>query len=94
MLAISFTGETPALADGSERMVVSAYDLVLANYGLDRGLDDRHSANTGTTQKPHAGPGEQITGVPRRHIETIARELLETAHKIPASGRSIILGAE
>lgn len=27
-----------ALADGSERMVVSVYDLVLANYGLDRGL--------------------------------------------------------
>ncbi|EIE4086242.1 nitrate reductase subunit alpha [Salmonella enterica] len=44
---------------------------------------------------PPASPmtwGEQITGVPRRHIETIAREFAETAHK--THGRSmIILGA-
>ena len=32
------------LADGSRCPVVSVYDLVLANYGLDRGLDDVHSA--------------------------------------------------
>lgn len=36
--------------------------------------------------------GEQITGVPRRYIETIAREFADTAHK--THGRSmIILGA-
>lgn len=37
-------------------------------------------------------PGEQITGVPRQYIETIAREFADTAHK--THGRSmIILGA-
>lgn len=82
-----------ALADGSERMVVSVYDLVLANYGLDRGLDDGHSANNYNDVKAYTPAwGEQITGVPRRHIETIAREFAETAHK--THGRSmIILGA-
>ena len=30
--------KTLTLADGSQRRVVSVYDLVLANYGLDRGL--------------------------------------------------------
>ncbi len=36
--------------------------------------------------------GEQITGVPRQYIETIAREFADTAHK--THGRSmIILGA-
>ncbi|EAY1691360.1 nitrate reductase subunit alpha [Salmonella enterica] len=81
------------LADGSERMVVSVYDLVLANYGLDRGLDDCHSANNYNDVKAYTPVwGEQITGVPRRHIETIAREFAETAHK--THGRSmIILGA-
>ncbi len=81
------------LADGSERMVVSVYDLVLANYGLDRGLDDGHSANNYNDVKAYTPAwGEQITGVPRRHIETIAREFAETAHK--THGRSmIILGA-
>ncbi len=71
-----------ALADGSERMVVSVYDLVLANYGLDRSLDDCHSANNYNDVKAYTPAwGEQITGVPRRHIETIAREFAETAHK-------------
>ncbi|HBC0248517.1 TPA: nitrate reductase subunit alpha [Salmonella enterica subsp. enterica serovar Napoli] len=86
-------GTDSALADGSERMVVSVYDLVLANYGLDRGLDDGHSANNYNDVKAYTPAwGEQITGVPRRHIETIAREFAETAHK--THGRSmIILGA-
>ncbi|WP_449262916.1 hypothetical protein, partial [Escherichia coli] len=36
--------------------------------------------------------GEQITGVPRQYIESIAREFADTAHK--THGRSmIILGA-
>ncbi len=93
MLVRQLPVKRPALADGSERMVVSVYDLVLANYGLDRGLDDCHSANNYNDVKAYTPAwGEQITGVPRRHIETIAREFAETAHK--THGRSmIILGA-
>lgn len=36
--------KTLTLADGSQRRVVSVYDLVLANYGLDRGLEDSNAA--------------------------------------------------
>ena len=32
------------LADGSEALVASVYDLTMANYGLDRGLDDANCA--------------------------------------------------
>ncbi|MFP1483482.1 hypothetical protein ACLB1S_14805 [Escherichia coli] len=71
----------------------SVYDLVLANYGLDRGLEDENSAKDYAEIKPYTPAlGEQITGVPRQYIETIAREFADTAHK--THGRSmIILGA-
>lgn len=36
--------KTLTLADGSQKHVVSVYDLVLANYGLDRGLEDSNAA--------------------------------------------------
>ncbi len=62
-------------------MVVSAYDLALANYGLDRGLEDENSAKDYAEIKPYTARGEQITGVPRQYIETIAREFADTAHK-------------
>ncbi|MEX0631934.1 hypothetical protein M8494_07165 [Serratia ureilytica] len=32
------------LADGSEALVTSVYDLTLANYGLERGLGDANCA--------------------------------------------------
>ena len=81
------------LVDGNTCPVVSVYDLVLANYGLDRGLEDENSAKDYAEIKPYTpARGEQITGVPRQYIETIAREFADTAHK--THGRSmIILGA-
>lgn len=81
------------LVDGNTCPVVSVYDLVLANYGLDRGLEDENSAKDYAEIKPYTPAwGEQITGVPRQYIETIAREFADTAHK--THGRSmIILGA-
>ncbi len=73
--------------------VVSVYDLILANYGLDRGLDDVNAAKDFAEVKAYTPAwAEQITGVPRQHIEQIAREFADTAHK--THGRSmIILGA-
>jgi nitrate reductase alpha subunit len=38
--------KTLTLADGREKRVVSVYDLVLANYGLDRGLQDSNAADS------------------------------------------------
>lgn len=59
----------------------------------DRGLEDENSAKDYAEIKPYTPAwGEQITGVPRQYIETIAREFADTAHK--THGRSmIILGA-
>ncbi|MFT3645944.1 nitrate reductase subunit alpha [Klebsiella pneumoniae] len=81
------------LASGENGLVVSAYDLILANYGLDRGLDDVNAAKDFAEVKAYTPAwAEQITGVPRQHIEQIAREFADTAHK--THGRSmIILGA-
>jgi len=85
--------KTLPLADGSEGRVVSVYDLILANYGLDRGLDDTHCASDFNEIKPYTPAwAEQICGVPRQHIEQIAHEFADTALK--TRGRSmIILGA-
>ena len=81
------------LANGETGLVVSVYDLILANYGLDRGLDDPSAARDFGEMKAYTPAwAEQITGVPRQHIEQIAREFADTAHK--THGRSmIILGA-
>lgn len=45
------------LADGSTCPVVSVYDLVLANYGLDRGLEDENSAKDYAEIKPYTPAG-------------------------------------
>lgn len=41
------------LVDGNTCPVVSVYDLVLANYGLDRGLEDENSAKDYAEIKPY-----------------------------------------
>ena len=81
------------LADGSTALVTTVYDLTMANYGLERGLNDDNCAAGYDEVKAYTPAwGEQITGVPRQYIETIAREFADTAHK--THGRSmIILGA-
>ncbi|MDF7649649.1 nitrate reductase subunit alpha [Erwiniaceae bacterium L1_54_3] len=84
---------TITLADGAKINVASVYDLTLANYGVDRGLDDRNCARDYNDIRAYSPAwAEQICGVPRSQIEKIAREFGETAHK--THGRSmIILGA-
>ncbi|CAE1147066.1 nitrate reductase subunit alpha [Serratia sp. Tan611] len=78
------------LADGSEALVASVYDLTLANYGLDRGLDDANCAAGYDDIKAYSPAwAEQITGVSRHHIIRIAREFAENAEK--THGRSMII---
>ncbi|MFD1801380.1 nitrate reductase subunit alpha [Mixta tenebrionis] len=78
------------LADGSAGRVVTVYDLLLANYGLDRGLDDANCAQSYDDIKAYTPAwAEQISGVPRKNLEQIAREFAETAHK--TRGRSMII---
>lgn len=78
------------LADGSEALVTSVYDLTLANYGLDRGLEDDNCARSYDEVKAYSPAwAEQITGVSRQNIIRLAREFAENAEK--TRGRSMII---
>lgn len=67
------------LADGSTALVTTVYDLTLANYGLERGLNDENCATSYDDIKAYTPAwAEQITGVPRAHITRIAREFAES----------------
>ena len=80
------------LADG-EALVATVFDLFIANYGLDRGLNDANSATSYDEMLPCTPAwAEKITGVPRENIITVAREFATNAEK--TNGRSmVILGA-
>ncbi|ECR6564019.1 nitrate reductase subunit alpha [Salmonella enterica subsp. enterica serovar Brandenburg] len=63
------------LADGSTALVTTVYDLTMANYGLERGLNDENCAASYDDTKAYTPAwAEQITGVPRAQIIRIARE--------------------
>jgi nitrate reductase alpha subunit len=80
------------LKDG-EALVASVFDLFIANYGVDQGLGGEHLARSYDDLEPYTPAwAERITGVPRDHIVTIAREFARNAEK--TNGRSmVILGA-
>ncbi len=81
------------LADGSEALVATVYDLSLAQYGLDRGLGGDNVAKTYDDDVPYTPAWqEKITGVPRAQIVAVARQFAENADK--THGKSmIIIGA-
>jgi nitrate reductase alpha subunit len=80
------------LADG-EAMVATVFDLMAANYGLDRGFGGKHVARSFDDNEPYTPAwAERITGVPRDQIVTVAREFARNAEK--THGRSmVIIGA-
>ncbi|MDR3430301.1 MAG: nitrate reductase subunit alpha [Rouxiella aceris] len=78
------------LADGSEALVASVYDLTLANYGVERGLGDANCAQSFDEVKAYSPAwAEQITGVSQQNIIRIASEFAQTADK--THGRSMII---
>ncbi|EHJ8272467.1 nitrate reductase subunit alpha [Salmonella enterica subsp. enterica serovar Muenster] len=78
------------LADGSSALVTTVYDLTMANYGLERGLNDENCAASYDDTKAYTPAwAEQITGVPRAQIIRIAREFADNADK--THGRSMII---
>ncbi|WP_213989346.1 nitrate reductase subunit alpha [Sodalis sp. dw_96] len=81
------------LADGSQALVTSVYDLTLANYGIERGLGDENCAGDYDQIKAYSPAwGEKVSGVSRQNIIRVAREFADNADK--THGRSmIILGA-
>jgi nitrate reductase alpha subunit len=81
-----------ALVEG-ESLVVSVYDLFVANYGLDCGYGGDNVASSFDDDVPYTPAwAEQITGVSRDKIIQVAREFASNAEK--TKGRSmIIIGA-
>lgn len=82
------------LANGQTAKVVTVFDLMVANLGVDNGhgglhvTDDYNDANIAGTPAWQ----EKITGVSREKVIQIAREFAENAHK--THGRSmVIIGA-
>ncbi|MCG3144351.1 MAG: Respiratory nitrate reductase 1 alpha chain [Gammaproteobacteria bacterium] len=80
------------LASG-EALVATAYDLLLAHYGLDRGFGDTAAAKSYDDDLPYTPAWqERITGVDRRNVILVAREFADNAAR--TRGRSmVILGA-
>ena len=78
---------------GEECFVATVFDLMAANYGLDRGLGGANVARSFEQDVPYTPAwAERITGVPAQQIITVAREFALNAEK--TKGRSmVILGA-
>jgi nitrate reductase / nitrite oxidoreductase, alpha subunit len=78
------------LANGEEWAVATVYDLLLAQYGVDRGFGGGNVASSYDDNVPGTPAWqEKITGVPRAEVITIAREFARTADK--TRGRSMII---
>ncbi|MFO1318885.1 MAG: nitrate reductase subunit alpha [Burkholderiales bacterium] len=80
------------LADG-ETLVASVFDLLCANYGLDRGLGGEHVARSYEDDIPYTPAWQEpITGVKAADVIAVARQFADTADK--TNGKSmIIIGA-
>lgn len=78
------------LADGKQAKVATVYDLLIANYGIDRGLGGGNVAVDFNDDVPFTPAWqEKITGVPRDKVIRIAREFADTADK--TKGKSMII---
>ncbi|MGE0270306.1 MAG: nitrate reductase subunit alpha [Alphaproteobacteria bacterium] len=77
------------LTDG-EVLVATVFDLLVANYGLDRGLGGNNVARDYGVNEPYTPAwAERITGVPADHIITVAREFASNAEK--THGKSMVI---
>jgi nitrate reductase alpha subunit len=80
------------LADG-EAYVATVFDLLCANYGVDRGLGGGNVAAGYDDPSPYTPAWQEpITGVKREHVISVARAFAANAEK--TNGKSmVILGA-
>ncbi|MBS0462288.1 MAG: nitrate reductase subunit alpha, partial [Proteobacteria bacterium] len=78
------------LADGKQWAVATVYDLLMAQYGVDRGFGGANVAASYDDNVPGTPAWqEKITGVPRDQVIRIAREFARNADK--TRGRSMII---
>jgi nitrate reductase alpha subunit len=80
------------LAEG-ETLVASVFDLLLANYGIDRGLGGGNVASAYDQNVPYTPAWQEaITGVKAADVITVARQFADNADK--THGKSmVIIGA-
>jgi len=80
------------LSDGKV-LVTTVFDLLVANYGIDRGLGGDQVAKSYDDDAPYTPAWQEaITGVPRNRVVALARQFARNAEK--TEGRSmVILGA-
>jgi nitrate reductase alpha subunit len=80
------------LAEGKV-LVATVFDLLLAGYGIDRGLGGDNVAESYDADVPYTPAWQEaITGVPRDRVIAVARQFARNAEK--TEGRSmVILGA-
>ena len=76
-----------------EVLCTTVFDLLLAQYGVERGLDDPETARTYADNIPYTPSWQEaVTGVPADRVATTARQFADTAAR--TEGRSmIIIGA-
>ena len=81
------------LASGEDTLVATVHDLLVANYGVDRGFGGANVAGGYDDDVPYTPAwAERITGVSRDKIIHVAREFATNAEK--TNGRSmVIIGA-
>ena len=80
-------------SDRREALVATVFDLLVAQYGVSRGLPGELAAADFDDNTPYTPAWqEQITGVPRDQVIAVARQFAENAEK--TEGRSmVIIGA-
>jgi len=81
------------LGDGRRALVATVFDLMAANYGIDRGLGGGNVASSYDQDLPYTPAWQsRITGVKAEDVITVARQFADNAHR--THGKSmVIIGA-
>lgn len=78
------------LSDGSIALVATVYDLLAANYGIDRGLGGDHVASDFMQDVPYTPAWQQKhTGIKPELVIQVAREFALNAHQ--THGKSMVI---
>ena len=76
--------------EGNECFVTTVFDLTVANYGIDRGLNDQNAAKDYFDDAAYTPKWqEKITGVKPEDVIQVAREFAQNAHD--TKGRSMVI---
>lgn len=82
--------KTITLADGSQALVTTVFDLSVANYGIDRGLGGGNVASDFMDDIPYTPKWqEKHTGVKPEMVIQVAREFAQNAHD--TQGKSMVI---